>query len=97
MNVIARLEFELAYLEAAIKHVLPLHHEDSKVETNYSSLIWNIKDRSLMCTPGGTNHHVCLTQSSVREKDGFTLSRDQKRIRDVGEFLKHCDEGDHFV
>ena len=40
----------------------------------YSSLVWNIKEGGSLRSPGGTNHHVCLTQIPVPERGGFPRS-----------------------
>ena len=51
-----------------------------KVETTYSSQFWNIKEGSSICSPGGTNLHVCSTQRPDREKGGFSGSPCQKGL-----------------
>ena len=37
-------------------------HTAKKVDTTYSSQVWNIKVEGSMCLPGGANHHICSFQ-----------------------------------
>ena len=52
-----------------------------------------------MCSPGGTNYHVCTFQELFVKEEVFPVNfvTRPKMTRDVGDFLKHSAKGDHSI